>query len=129
MMLVGLGPTKGGLFVMPHAALLEQYRTLSSSTWSDALDELRLPGLVRGLTQRSGGGGFAGFALTATVATGPLGTYERSEFAVGKLIDRLEPGHVLALAAGGTEVSCFGGLAAFATKRQGAAAVLIDGGC
>src|SRR5581483_9437654 len=111
---------------MPH--VLEQYQTIGSSTWSDALDELRIPGRVRGLTQRSGGGRFAGFALTVKAVTGPLGTYHRSDFAIGKIIDRLEPGHVLAFAAGGAEVSCFGGLAAFAAQRQGAAAILIDDG-
>ena len=82
-----------------------------------------------GLSKRSGPARFAGLALTVKATTGPLGTYSRADFAVGKVIDLLEPGHVLAFAAGGSEISCFGGLATFAAQRQRAAAVLIDGAC
>jgi regulator of RNase E activity RraA len=114
---------------MNSTPLLERCRQIATSTWSDALDQFNVQGVVSGLSQRSGRGRFAGLAKTAWEVSGPLRTYPRSEFAVGKLIDALEPGRVLAIGAAGAEISSFGGLAALAAKMHGAAAVIIDGAC
>jgi len=109
--------------------LLSRCERIATSTWSDALDELAIKGVVTGLSQRSGSGRFAGYAVTAREVAGPLQAFARREFAVGSLIASVGPGQVLVVDAGGAEVSTFGGLATLATSLRGAAAVVIDGGC
>ena len=108
---------------------LARFTTWGTSTWSDALDEIGVDGVVRGLTQRSGQRRFAGYAVTVRQSTGPLGTFEKSEIAVGDFIDAVGPDGVLLLDMGGAEISTFGGLAARATVQKGVAAAIIDGGC
>ncbi len=113
---------------MDTAELLRRCMTIGTSTWSDALDQCGISGVVRGLVQRSGRGRFAGFAVTARERAGALGSYPRAEFGVGKMIAAIEPGNVLMADVGGADVSTFGGLAALATQKR-AAGVVIDGGC
>ncbi|HXN44068.1 MAG TPA: hypothetical protein VN917_07475, partial [Xanthobacteraceae bacterium] len=113
---------------MDTAQLLQRCKAIGTSTWSDALDQCGISGVVRGLVQRSGGGRFAGFAVTARERAGTLGNFPRAEFGVGKMIAAIEPGDVLMADVGGADISTFGGLAALATKKRGAAAVVIDGG-
>jgi len=114
---------------MDTAELLRRCMTIGTSTWSDALDQCGISGVVRGLVQRSGRGRFAGFAVTARERAGALGSYPRAEFGVGKMIAAIEPGNVLMADVGGADVSTFGCLAALATQKRGAAGVVIDGGC
>ncbi len=114
---------------MDTAELLRRCMAIGTSTWSDALDQCGISGVVRGLVQRSGRGRFAGFAVTARERAGALGSYPRAEFGVGKMIAAIEPGNVLMADVGGADVSTFGGLAALATQKRGAAGVVIDGGC
>jgi regulator of RNase E activity RraA len=109
--------------------LLQRCKTIGTSTWSDALDQCGISGVVRGLVQRSGRGRFAGFAVTARERAGTLGSFPRAEFGVGKMIAAVGPSDVLMADVGGADVSTFGGLAAFATRKRGAAAVVIDGAC
>ena len=109
--------------------LLSRCERIATSTWSDALDELAMTGVVTGLSQRSGSGRFAGYAVTAREVAGPLQAFARREFAVGSLIASVGPGQVLVVDAGGAEISTFGGLATLAASLRGAAAVVIDGGC
>jgi regulator of RNase E activity RraA len=114
---------------MDTAQLLQRCKAIGTGTWSDALDQCGISGVVRGLVQRSGHGRFAGFAVTARERTGTLGSFPRAEFGVGKMIAALEPGDVLMADVGGADISTFGGLAALATQKRGAAGVVIDGGC
>jgi regulator of RNase E activity RraA len=114
---------------MDTAQLLQRCQAIGTSTWSDALDQCGLSGIVRGLLQRGGRGRFAGFAATARARAGALGSFPRAEFGVGKMIAAIESGDVLVADLGGADVSTFGGLAALATRKRGAAAVVIDGGC
>jgi regulator of RNase E activity RraA len=118
-----------GRIAMDTAELLQRCKAIGTSTWSDALDQCGIAGVVRGLVQRSGHGRFAGFAVTARERAGPLGSFPRGEFGVGQMIAAIEPGDVLMADVGGADISTFGGLAAFATRKRGAAAVVIDGGC
>src|SRR5215475_7136771 len=111
------------------AALLEEYRQIGTSTWSDVLDELGVRGVVGGLVRRTGEGRFAGLAVTAKAQAGPLGSFEREAFAVGQMIDAVGPGQVLVIDVGGADVSTFGGLASLAAKIKGVEAVVIDGAC
>lgn len=114
---------------MTDIRLLRRCERIATSTWSDALDELAIEGVVTGISQRSGRGRFAAYAVTAREATGPLRTFPRREFAVGSLISSVGPGQALVVDAGGAQISTFGGLATLAASLRGVAAVLIDGGC
>ena len=109
--------------------LIQRCARIGTSTWSDALDEFEIDGVVRGVQQRSGQGRFAAFAVTARGAVGPLGTHRLDEFAVGQMLGAVSGGEVLAVEMGGAEVSTFGGMAALAAASRGFAAVVIDGGC
>jgi len=109
--------------------IVQRCQTIGTSTWSDALDQCGIASVVRGLVQRSGRGRFAGFAVTARERAGALGSFPRAEFGVGKMIAAIGPGDVLMADVGGADVSTFGGLAALATRKCGAAAVVIDGAC
>jgi regulator of RNase E activity RraA len=111
------------------AALLQQFQQIGTSTWSDILDELGVQGVIGGLARRGGKGRFAAFAVTAKAQAGPLGSFKREEFAVGRMIDAVGPGQALVIDVGGVEVSTFGGLASLAAKVKGVAAVVIDGAC
>lgn len=91
--------------------MIERCVRIGTSTWSDALDDLGIDGVARGVRQRSGQGQFAGFAVTARGATGPLGTYGLEEFAVGPMLGAVNAGEVLMVDMGGAEVSTFGGMA------------------
>lgn len=84
---------------------------------------------MTGLQQRSGSQRFVGFAVTARETAGELGSFERREFGIGPIIAAVKAGEVLVIDLGGAPVSTMGGLAASATKKRGAAAVIIDGGC
>src|SRR5438034_1966097 len=117
-----------GRMAMDTPQLLQRCRAIGTSTWSDALDQCGIAGVVRGLVQRSGHGRFAGFAVTARERAGALGSFPRAEFGVGQMIAAIEPGNVLMADVGGADVSTFGGLAALATQKR-AAGVVIDGGC
>ena len=111
------------------ANIIERCVRISTSTWSDALDDIGIDGVLRGVQQRSGQGRFAAFAVTARGATGSLGTYRLEEFAVGQMLGAVNGGEVLAVDMGGAEVSTFGGMAALAATSRKLAAVVIDGGC
>jgi regulator of RNase E activity RraA len=110
--------------------LLARCARMGASTWSDALDACRIAGgVVQGIARRSGEGLALGFAVTARHACGPLGDFDRADFAVGKLVAATGPGRVLMVDVGGAPISTFGGIASLAAAGQGAAAVVIDGAC
>lgn len=109
--------------------LLGRCAKIGVSSWSDALDELGIDGVLQGLTQRSGSGRMCGFAVTARQQVGRLGDFDKSDFAVGPLVASAGPGSVLMVDIGGAPISTMGGLAALATKQQGASGVVIDGAC
>ena len=109
--------------------LLARCARIGSSTWSDALDALGIAGAVQGIARRSGEGVMVGFAATVRHICGPLGSFERADFAVGKLVAATGPGRVLMVDMGGAPISTFGGLAASAAKARQATGVVIDGGC
>jgi regulator of RNase E activity RraA len=109
--------------------LLARCTAIGVSSWSDALDELAIDGVLQGITQRSGSGRMCGFAVTARQLPGRLGDFEKSDFAVGRLVAAAGPGKVLMVDVGGAPVSTLGGLASLAASKQGASGVVIDGGC
>lgn len=99
------------------------------SAWSDAMDELGMHGVLHGIPQRAGTGRIAGFAVTARHAHGEYGDFDRTEFAVGRLVEATGPGKVLMVDVGGAPISTFGGNACMAAVARGATAVVIDGAC
>lgn len=109
--------------------LLARCLAIGVSSWSDALDELGIEGVLQGITQRSGDGRMCGFAVTAQQIPGRLGDFDKSDFAVGPLVAATGQGKVLMVDVGGAAISTMGGLAALATHMQGAAGVVIDGAC
>lgn len=110
-------------------ALLERCARMGSSTWSDALDACGIAGVVQGIPRRGGDGVAVGFATTARHEWGPLGDFDRADFAVGKLVAATGPGRVLMVDVGGAAISTFGGIASLAASRREATGVVIDGGC
>jgi regulator of RNase E activity RraA len=111
------------------SAILQRCRALATSTWSDALDQLGITGVIQGLALQCGSGCVAGAALTVKESVGPLKAFPREAFAVGNFLDVLSEGSILVIEMGGAEVSSFGGLAAQAARNQGAAGAVINGGC
>lgn len=109
--------------------LLARCARIATSTWSDALDSFGIAGVVQGIQRRSGAGRAIGFATTARHAWGPLGEFDKADFAVGKLVAATGPGKVLVIDAGGAAISTFGGIASLAAKMRDATAVVIDGAC
>jgi regulator of RNase E activity RraA len=109
--------------------LLARCSRIATSTWSDALDTFGIAGVVQGIPRRSGEGRAVGFATTARHVWGPLGAFERMDFAVGKLVAATGPDRVLVIDAGGSAISTFGGIASLAAKMREATAVVIDGAC
>jgi regulator of RNase E activity RraA len=109
--------------------LLDQCADVDVSTWSDALDQIGIQGVLQGITQRSGQGRMAGFAVTARQTPSPLGVVEKGDFAVGRLVQSTGPGLVLMVDVGGQPISTLGGLAALACSQRGAQGVIVDGAC
>ena len=114
---------------MPSDATLSRAARIASSTWSDALDRLRIAGCVQGLAWRSGRERVAGRAVTVREEVGPLGSFRLEHFDVGAIIQAAGAGEILVIDLGGAEVSTFGGLAAGAAINRGIAGVVVDGGC
>jgi len=109
--------------------ILARCRRIATSTWSDAIDQLGIAGVVTGIVPRTGAASIAGRAVTVHEEVGPLGTWPVEAFAVGGILRAATRGAVLVIAMGGAAVSTLGGLAARAARAQGVAGVLIDGGC
>lgn len=107
----------------------ERCRRIGTATWSDALDSLRVNGVMDGLGIRSRSGRIAGPAVTVQERIASLGKHEFGDFDVGGIIRSTTPGSVAVIAMNGEAVSTFGGLAARAAADQEIAAVIIDGGC
>lgn len=110
--------------------LVERCRLIPTSTWSDALDELGLSGVLPGLEWRGGRPPVAGPTLTVTQVVGPLGSAAAEEFGIDLVLGPAVPGQVVLIQqAGGPAASAIGGLAALAAQRHGVVAVLVDGAC
>ena len=109
--------------------LVERCRAIATSTWSDALDQLGVVGVIHGLSVRSGTGRVAGRAVTVKETVGAPGSYPIEAFDVGGFLDAISSTSILVVEMGGAAVSTFGGLAAQAAVARGVSGVVIDGGC
>ncbi|MBZ5603134.1 MAG: RraA family protein [Acidobacteriia bacterium] len=106
--------------------LINRCRAIATSTWSDALDRLKLDGVIGGLALRSGSGAMCGRAVTVKES---VGDFYSNAFAPGDFLEAVQSESVLMIAAAGAAVSTFGGLAALAAVKRGASGVVIDGAC
>jgi regulator of RNase E activity RraA len=113
---------------MPADPQPTPWQEIPVSTWSDALDRVRIGGIVSGLQHVTGSASFAGRAVTVLEEAAEFGLPPEA-FNVPAILAAINPGSVVVVAAGGVQVSSFGGLAARAAARRGVAGVLLDAGC
>jgi 4-hydroxy-4-methyl-2-oxoglutarate aldolase len=104
-------------------------RKLDCCAVSDALDRLRLRGVVSGLPQRSGNERIAGQITTVMLGTGdpPPGPPKHLGTTA---IEVSGPDHVIVVEQRtGVEAGSWGGLLSLGAKLKGVAGVVIDGPC
>jgi len=109
------------------ATTLTRLRQLDTCTVSDALDRLRLPGVVTGMPRQSGEGRIAGVAITVKLDAGPppdgpprhLGT---------RAIDSAGPHNIIVVEQRtGRDAGCWGGLLSLGARTRGVQGVIADG--
>ena len=106
---------------------IQRLRRLDCCAVSDALDKLKLPGVVTGLPQRSGPGRIAGRAITVKLGTGspPPGPAKHLGCTA---IESAGPDNVIVVEqTSGVEAGCWGGLLTLGAKVRGVAGVVADG--
>jgi len=106
---------------------VQRLRRLDCCAVSDALDKLRLPGVVTGLPQRSGPGRIAGRAVTVRLGTGapPAGPVRHLGCTA---IEAAGPDNVIVVEQrSGVEAGSWGGLLSLGAKVRGVAGVVADG--
>lgn len=110
--------------------LVRDASAIPTSTWSDALDQLGLTGVLTGFGFRSPERRFAGPAVTVDEQVGPYGSAGPSEFGVDLVLRHAGGGDVLVIAQSGEPpASAIGGLAALSARRRGVAGIVISGAC
>jgi regulator of RNase E activity RraA len=104
---------------------------IPTSTWSDALDQLGLSGILHGFVSRAGSGRFAGPAVTVDERVGPLGSARPSDFGIDIILRGARAGDVIVIAQSGdaAPASAVGGLAALSARRHSIAAIVVGGAC
>jgi regulator of RNase E activity RraA len=113
----------------PPRELVEEFRSVGTSTLGDILDAMGLEGVVSGLRPMKDGSVLVGPAVTVKQISGIVGTYGIEDFPVGRVIDYAEPGDVLVFDNGGKAISTWGGLASTAAQIREIEGVVIDGAC
>jgi regulator of RNase E activity RraA len=113
----------------PPRDLVEEFRSVGTSTLGDILDAMGLEGVVSGLRPMKDGSVLVGPAVTVKQISGIVGTYGIEDFPVGRVIDYAEPGDVLVFDNGGKAISTWGGLASTAAQIREIEGVVIDGAC
>ena len=108
--------------------LCRNFGRISTSTISDALDRLRIRGILSGFHSISTGAKIIGTAMTVKELSGDLGEYSLEDFRIGEVIDNAESGDVIILDNGGRKISNWGYLASLAAKLKGIRGVIVHGG-
>lgn len=109
-------------------AVVDGFRPLSSGTVSNALDKLRISGVMRSIKPLSPAFRVTGTAVTVWEVTAELGSAGPEEMDLGLLVDTAAAGDVVVVDNGGQAVSTWGGIATFAAKAKGLAGLVVDGG-
>jgi 4-hydroxy-4-methyl-2-oxoglutarate aldolase len=106
---------------------VQRLRRLDACAVSDALDKLKLPGVVTGLPQRSGTARIAGRAITVKLGTGAPPPGQPRHLGC-TAIEAAGPDHVIVVEqTTGVEAGCWGGLLSLGAKVRGVAGVVADG--
>jgi len=108
--------------------LAQRAAKIATATFANALDDFGLAEACILPTIKSVAPGMrcAGPAVTIRESVGAPGTYTSADFRVGAIIDAAGPGDVIVIAGGGENVSTFGGMASFASKKKGIAGLVAD---
>jgi regulator of RNase E activity RraA len=110
-----------------NGTLTERLSRLDCCAISDALDKLKIGGVVSGLPQFSGSGRIAGRAITMKLGTGapPAGQVKHLGTTA---IEAAKPGDVIVVEQkSGVEAGCWGGILTLGAKLRGVAGVIADG--
>lgn len=107
--------------------IVKRLRRLDCCAVSDALDRLKLPGVVTGFPLRSGAGRIAGQVTTLKLGTG--GPPPGPPVHLGcTAIETSGPDHVIVIEQRtGIEAACWGGLLSLGAKTRGIAGIIADG--
>jgi 4-hydroxy-4-methyl-2-oxoglutarate aldolase len=109
------------------AAAVQRLLRLDACAVSDALDKLKLNGVVSGLERLSGAGRMAGRVVTMKLGTGspPPGPVRHLGTAA---IEAAAAGDVIVIEQrSGVEAGCWGGILTLGAKARGIAGVIADG--
>jgi len=107
------------------AEIIEEFKSLSTSTLSDALDRLGFAGGCHGIGPVVPVGTMAGIAYTVRYV--PCGAVKGT---VGDYIDDVSPGEVVVLDnTGRTDCTVWGDILTVTAKMKGVAGTVIDGVC
>lgn len=106
---------------------VQRLRRLDACAVSDALDKLQLPGVVTGLTQRSGGGRIAGRAVTMKVGPGQPPPGPAKHLGCTAIEQSGSDNVIVVEQRSGLEAGCWGGLLTLGAQVRGVAGVVADG--
>ncbi|HKR38672.1 MAG TPA: RraA family protein [Paraburkholderia sp.] len=106
---------------------VQRLRRLDCCAVSDALDKLKLNGVVSGLPQRAGSGRIAGRAITVKLGTGEAPPGPPVHLGC-TAVEQADGDNVIVVEQkSGVEAGCWGGLLSLAAKVRGVAGVVADG--
>jgi regulator of RNase E activity RraA len=106
---------------------VQRLRTLDSCAVSDALDRLRLPGVVVGIPRRSGQGVVAGRVVTVKLGVPPDGAPPARHLCTAA-IEAAGPDDVIVIEQRtGLDAAGWGGILALSAALRGVAGVVVDG--
>ena len=106
---------------------IERLARLDCCALSDALDKLKLPGVVSGLPQLAGSGRIAGRAVTMKLGIGPPQSGPVRHLGTAA-VEAARPGDVIVIEQrSGVEAGSWGGILTLGAKLRGVAGVVADG--
>lgn len=106
---------------------VQRLRRLDCCAVSDALDKLKLNGVVSGLPQRAGSGRIAGRAITVKLGTGEAPPGPPVHLGCTAVQQADAESVIVVEQKSGVEAGCWGGLLSLAAKVRGVAGVVADG--
>ncbi|MEW9582439.1 RraA family protein [Paraburkholderia sp. DGU8] len=106
---------------------VQRLRRLDCCAVSDALDKLKLPGVVSGLPQRSGDRRIAGRAITVKLGTGEAPPGPPVHLGCTAIEQANGENVIVIEQRSGVEAGCWGGLLSLAAKVREVAGVVADG--
>jgi len=106
---------------------VQRLRRLDCCAVSDALDKLKLPGVVNGLPQRSGQGRIAGRAITVKLGTGEAPPGPPVHLGCTAVEQAGADNVIVVEQRSGVAAGCWGGLLSLAAKVREVAGVVADG--